>query len=82
MRNSLHQFADFRFQKLVRHDQRLERVAHVAAARRNCFVGCRFKPVSVGLWIWRGALRHWQFRVDWTPGTFSLCSHGVKRPKL
>jgi hypothetical protein len=81
MRNSLHQFADFRFQILVRHDQRLERVAHVATARRNRFVRCRFKPVGVGLWIWRGALRHGQFPNFWTTRMFPFCSREVKRPE-
>jgi hypothetical protein len=54
VRNSLHQLADFRLQKLIRNDQRFERVAHVATARRNRLIRCRFKPVSAGLWIWRG----------------------------
>jgi hypothetical protein len=35
VRNSLHQLADFIFQKLIRNDQRLERVADIAPARRN-----------------------------------------------
>jgi hypothetical protein len=57
VRNSLHQLADFILQKLIRNDQRLERVAHVTAARRNRFVGSRFKPIDIGLWIGRDALR-------------------------
>jgi hypothetical protein len=45
VRNSLHQFADFRFQKLVRDDQRLDRIACVAAACRDGLVGCGLKPI-------------------------------------
>jgi hypothetical protein len=45
VRHSLHQFADFRFQKFVRDDQRLHRVARVPAASRDCLVGRRFKPI-------------------------------------
>jgi hypothetical protein len=26
-----------------------QRVSHVTAARRNCFICCRFDPVRVGL---------------------------------
>jgi hypothetical protein len=44
VRNSLHQLADFRFQKLICHYQRPHRFARVTAAGRNGFVGCRFKP--------------------------------------
>jgi hypothetical protein len=54
-RNSLHQLADFRFQKLIRNH---ERVAHVTTARCNRFVGGRFKPIDIGPWIGRDALRH------------------------
>jgi hypothetical protein len=50
----------------------------VAAARRSGFVRCNFEPVGVGLCIWRGALRHGRFRVDWTPGMFSF--FGAVRP--
>jgi hypothetical protein len=35
MRNGLHQLADLRFQKLVRHDQRLDRVARAALSDMN-----------------------------------------------
>jgi hypothetical protein len=68
VRNSLHQLADFRFQKLIRNDECFERVAHVTAARRDRLVGRRFKPIDIGLWIGRDALRHARFRVDWTTG--------------
>jgi hypothetical protein len=59
MRNSLHQLADFRFQILIRHDQRLERVAHVAAAGRDSFICRRLQPISVGLLIWARRSSPW-----------------------
>jgi hypothetical protein len=57
VRNSLHQFTDFRFQILVRDDQRLERGPNIAAAGGNGLVRRCLKPVGVGLWIGRAALR-------------------------
>jgi hypothetical protein len=78
VRNSLHQLADFRFQKPIRNDQRFERVAHVTTARRNRFFDGRFKSIDIGLGIGRDALRHARFRVDWTLGMFSFCSRAVK----
>jgi hypothetical protein len=72
VRNRPHQVADFRLQIFVRHDQRLHRVAGVTAASRDGLVGCRLKPVGVGLWIGRDALRHERFRVDLVSGHCSL----------
>jgi hypothetical protein len=69
-----------RFQQFVGDDQRLHHVAGITTSSRDCLVSRCFKPVSVGLWIWRGTFRHDRFRVDWTPGMFSLCSNGVKGP--
>lgn len=55
VRHSLHQFADFRFQKLIRHDQRLHGVTRVAAASRDGLVGCKFEPTRfrdrLAVWI-------------------------------
>jgi hypothetical protein len=50
VRNSLHQFADFRFQKLISHDQGLYSVPGITTAELNRFVRRRFKLVRVGLW--------------------------------
>src|SRR5450755_4733188 len=62
VRNSLHQLANFRFQKLICHYQRPHRFARVAG--RDGLIGCRLKLVRVGLEIWHGVLRHGRFRVD------------------
>jgi hypothetical protein len=45
VRNGLHQFADFRFQKLVRHYQSLHSVAGTAATSRDGLVSCDFKAI-------------------------------------
>jgi hypothetical protein len=50
VRHRLPQFADFQFQKLIRHDERLERSAHITAARSNRLVSRHFKPIGIGLW--------------------------------
>jgi hypothetical protein len=73
-RDGLHQFADFRFQKLIGDDERLERGANVATAHRDRFVRRSLEPVGIGRWLGRGALRHDRFRVDWRPRNNVLVS--------
>jgi hypothetical protein len=72
VRNGGLQLSHLRFQKFVGHDQRLHRITGVTTAGRNCFVRCRFKPVSVSLGIWRGALRHRQSRLTDVPDNVLL----------
>jgi hypothetical protein len=82
MRHGPHQFADFRFQKFVRDYQGLDRVARVAATSRDGLVGRQFKPVGVGLRIWRGVWWYEWSRLwlkEYVPAMFSLsiCSYAT-----
>ena len=71
LRDRLHQFADFGFQKLIRNDQRLHRRARIAAARREGLIRSRIELLRVRLWSGRGTFGQ---RASLVLGGIGICS--------
>jgi hypothetical protein len=69
----------FAFHKIEGNDQRLDRVASIAATGRNCLIGRCFKPVGVGLAIRRGVWRHEWFHLTCSCFVPSMVT-GVQTP--
>jgi len=65
----LHQFADFGFQELVRHDQRPDRSPHVPTARSDSLINSCLKLLRIRLRMGRRAVEH---------GIPAMCPHDMR----